>query len=177
MLLVDDGSTDDSTAIAQRCARQHPHCVHYLEHPSHENRGAASTRNLGVRYARGPYVAFLDADDVWLPRKLEQQVEIMSACPEAGLVCGATLWGGFGWTGRPEHVRSNIKLRVGVPMWSRSGNALVEDRLVRPPALMTLVQPLGRGAPPSMSNIMVRREVIEQLGGYQWSLSRSIRRS
>ncbi len=69
LLLVDDGSTDASTAIARRYARRYPDRVRYLEHPDHSNRGASSSRNLGVQHARGAYIAFLDSDDVWLPRK------------------------------------------------------------------------------------------------------------
>src|SRR5215475_5728613 len=65
LLLVDDGSSDASTTIAQRYAEQHRHQVRCLEHPGHANRGMSASRNLGIRNARGPYIAFLDADDVW----------------------------------------------------------------------------------------------------------------
>src|SRR2546427_10186945 len=65
LLLVDDGSSDESTAIAQRYVEHHPGQVRYLEHPGHANRGMSASRNVGIRHARGPYIAFLDADDVW----------------------------------------------------------------------------------------------------------------
>src|SRR5438128_2284668 len=74
LLLVDDGSTDDSREIAKRSAAEHPAKVRYLEHPGHENRGMSASRNLGIRHARGAFVAFLDADDVWLPAKLAEQI-------------------------------------------------------------------------------------------------------
>src|SRR5918999_1055965 len=79
LLLVDDGSTDDSTDIALRYAQQNPERVRYLEHDSHLNRGMSASRNLGITHAIGEYIAFLDADDVWLPHKLEQQVAILSS--------------------------------------------------------------------------------------------------
>src|SRR4026208_1024460 len=76
LLLVDDGSTDKSTEIARRFAEQRPERVRYFEHDGHENRGMSATRNLGIRNAKGDYIAFLDADDMWLPHKLDRQVGI-----------------------------------------------------------------------------------------------------
>src|SRR5215207_5031419 len=73
LLLVDDGSTDSSTEIALRYANRYSGRVRYVEHPWHQNRGASASRNLGIRHAKGEYIAFLDADDVWLAHKLEQQ--------------------------------------------------------------------------------------------------------
>ena len=77
LLLVDDGSTDNSPGIAQKYAQINPQKVFYLEHPGHKNCGMSATRNLGLRRAQGEYIAFLDADDVWLPKKLEQQSKIL----------------------------------------------------------------------------------------------------
>jgi glycosyltransferase involved in cell wall biosynthesis len=90
LLLVDDGSTDGSTAIARRYAAQHPGRVRYLEHPGHRNHGISASRNLGIRNAKGAYIALLDADDVWLPYKLERQVAILDSQPEASMVYGST---------------------------------------------------------------------------------------
>jgi len=74
LVLVDDGSSDASTAIARRYASEYPEKVRYLDHDGHENRGMSASRNLGVRNATGHYIGFLDADDVWLPHQLEGQV-------------------------------------------------------------------------------------------------------
>jgi hypothetical protein len=156
LILVDDGSTDGSTEVALAYARDHPDKVRYLTHESRSNRGMSASRNLGIRHARGDLVAFLDADDVWHPQKLEQQAAILQRHPRAGMVAGATLhW--HGWTGRAADVRRD---RIALP----SGPL---DRLVEPPALALQLRPLGGGLPFSNSGTMLRREVIERLGGYE----------
>jgi len=88
LLLVDDGSTDGSSALARAWAEREPHRVRYLEHPGHRNHGMSASRNLGLHHARGEYLALLDADDVWLPGKLARQVEILQAHPGVGLLFG-----------------------------------------------------------------------------------------
>src|SRR5712675_1199611 len=66
ILVVDDGSTDDTR---DRLAKFGPP-VSYIHQ---ENQGVAAARNRGIRAATGDLVAFLDADDVWHPKKLERQ--------------------------------------------------------------------------------------------------------
>jgi glycosyltransferase involved in cell wall biosynthesis len=77
VLIVDDGSTDDTA----RVCRDVPSPVRYLYR---ENGGSAAARNTGMRAARGEYIAFLDADDVWEPTKLEVQLALHAAHPEIG---------------------------------------------------------------------------------------------
>jgi glycosyltransferase involved in cell wall biosynthesis len=85
VIVVDDASSDDSVALARAAlaATGLPHQVV----PLARNGGPAVARNTGVAAARGTYVAFLDADDLWLPGKLAAQVRIMDADPRVTL-CG-----------------------------------------------------------------------------------------
>src|ERR1700691_5509608 len=62
LFLVDDGSSDRSTRIANDYAARSPERVHYLQHPEHSNCGVTRTRNLGALHSRGEYLAFLDSD-------------------------------------------------------------------------------------------------------------------
>ena len=71
LILIDDGSTDGTLPLVEDYVARYglPAVV-----VSRENRGVSHTRNEGIRLAQGGYVAFLDADDVWMPRKLERQM-------------------------------------------------------------------------------------------------------
>lgn len=85
LIVVDDGSTDDSVAVAREMASTDARVrVHVLS----ERRGVAAARNAGLEVARGKYVAFLDADDWWMPAKLEKQLAA-AAARAAGLVYSA----------------------------------------------------------------------------------------
>jgi len=155
LFLVDDGSTDNSMGIALRFAKQRAERVRYLEHAGHQNRGMSASRNLGIRHARGEYIGFLDADDVWLPHKLERQVEILNAHREAGMIYGSPqLW--HGWTEKLEDIQRDCLQDIGVP----------PDTLVSPPGLLTLF--LARKAiTPAPSDVLLRREIVEGLGGFE----------
>ncbi|HVX29431.1 MAG TPA: glycosyltransferase family A protein [Nitrolancea sp.] len=153
LLLVDDGSTDGSTEIAKQLVVNDPERMRYLEHPGHANRGMSASRNLGIAHAQGTYLAFLDADDVWFPQALAEQVEILRAEPAAGMVYGPIEWW-HSWTGRPEDCEKDYVERLGVPA----------NTLIPPPRLLPLFL-RDRAAVPS--GLMVRRDLAERVGGFE----------
>jgi glycosyltransferase involved in cell wall biosynthesis len=156
LLLVDDGSTDGSTPIALRYAERFPEKVRYLEHAEHENRGAAASRNLGIREARGEYIALLDSDDVWLGHKLEEQVAILDSHPEAGMVYGQSQYW-HSWTTKPEDAHRDHMPKLGVQT----------ETLFEPAMLSTLVYPLGVAIAPCPSDLLLRRAAVERIGGFE----------
>jgi glycosyltransferase involved in cell wall biosynthesis len=151
LLLCDDGSTGASTAIAQRWASRYPEKITYLEHPDHANRGAAPTRNLGLAAARGEFVAFIDADDVWHPQKLAEQTAILLDHPDVGMVCGTVRYWAS-WSGGED-----VLLPTGH----------VQNRVVRPPETSLAMYPLGTAAAPCPSDLLVRRDAVEAIGGFE----------
>ena len=153
LLLCDDGSTDGATAIAKRYAAEHPGRIRYLEHPGHENRGMSATRNLGIRHARGEYVAMLDADDVWTPTKLEEQVAILDKHPEAAMVYGRMkLW--HSWTGKPQDDRRDALQPLGV----------AADAVAAPPELLLAFL---RDPSCHACGLLTRKAVLDEVGGYE----------
>jgi glycosyltransferase involved in cell wall biosynthesis len=155
LLLCDDGSTDGSTAIARAYADEHPDRVRYLAHPDNVNRGMSATRNLGLEHARGALIAFLDADDVWEPLKLERQVAILDEHPEVAMVYGPTLmW--FSWTGDPEDAgQDRYRLLVARPGRVAGGRTLLARILP------------GRGGSPATCSVLVRKDAITAISGFE----------
>src|ERR1051325_2617634 len=155
LLLVDCGSTDRSPHIARQYADAYPDIVRVFEHQGHQTRGMSACRNLGIRHSKGDYIAFLDADDVWLPDKLERQTAILTSHPEAAAVCGPVQWW-YGWTGKAEDkVRDCV---VAPPIQG--------DRLFKPPELLRCL--LKRDAV-TTTTALVRHKVMDTLNGFEES--------
>lgn len=134
ILVIDDGSTDDTEAAVRPFGER----VRWIRQ-AHGGPGAA--RNRGVAEAQGEWVAFLDADDLWLPRKLEIQRETLRRVPEADAVqCSAYL--------------VNDALEVIEARWCR-------------PDQNTLLDALSfRNLPALSSTLLVRKRCLEAVGGF-----------
>jgi len=108
LILVDDGSKDDSCKVIENYLMEKPdERIRLIK--KGKNEGAALTRNRGIRESKGRYIAFLDADDVWLNHKLQRQMEFMEEV-DAGFVFSAYEFGddeAVG-TGRIVHVPDNL---------------------------------------------------------------------
>ncbi len=155
LLLIDDGSTDGSTEIARLYAQQHPKKIRYLEHIGHKNRGKSASRNLGVMHSNGEYIALLDADDVWLPHKLERQIAILEKYPEADLVYGPwQAW--YSWNENEKRKDHLVNMNVA------------PDRLFSPPELVNIWL-RHETRIPGHCTTMVRRSIYQELGGYEES--------
>jgi glycosyltransferase involved in cell wall biosynthesis len=151
IILVDDGSAEACSRLARQYeSRYHP-TIRYTDHEEHRNRGMSASRNAGIKLALGEYIAFLDADDVWSPTKLSEQLDIMDNNPQVGMVCGATRYW-HSWDGGGDYI---------VP----SGH--VQDEIVFPPDASLRVYPLGAAAAPCPSDLLIRRSVVEKVGGFE----------
>jgi len=108
IIIVDDGSTDETAAVADALAREHEGIVTAIHI---ENGGAGVAREAGRLAARGEYIQHLDSDDVLLPGKFAMQVAALESSPE----CGAA----YGWTRFRHHDG-----RVEPLPWKRSGERI-----------------------------------------------------
>lgn len=150
LILVDDGSTDGTSALARTYAEQMPDKISYLEHEGHLNRGMSASRNAGLQRARGDYASFCDADDVWVPTKLSEQLDVFKRHPELGAVCGSFICWRSWMGGRDEIVLSGH----------------VQNVPVHPPAACLAIDPVGHAVAPCI-DFLVRRDLALQLGGFE----------
>lgn len=133
IIVVNDGSTDETEAVVKGFSDER---IRYF---AQENKGVGAARNAGLRLARGEYVAFWDADDLFLPEKLSRQVEFLLQDPSVDLVFS-------GW----EYINAEGKiLGVEEPWKYRSSVLGVEDVLV------------GGVAP--VHAVLVRRRCLEKM--------------
>jgi glycosyltransferase involved in cell wall biosynthesis len=153
LLLVDDGSSDRSTAMARRYAADEARSIRYLDHPRHAHLGMSATRNLGVSHARGELVGFLDADDVLVPAAIDEQVTLLRTHPRVGMVYGPLeYW--YGWTGEPRDIARDFVHPLGVPA----------DRVYQPPSLIARFVANTGFAPAGM---LFRKKLFERVGGFE----------
>lgn len=134
---VDDGSKDRTTQVlaANGCL-----------YASQVHGGPAAARNRAIRMSRSPFIAFLDADDEWLPRKLERQISLLKKEPNIGMVCTRCVL---------------------------DGSAIGDSRLFSNNVAMSgrLFQTLALNCFVFTPTVVIRRDCIEEVGLFQESLS------
>jgi glycosyltransferase involved in cell wall biosynthesis len=155
LLLVDDGSTDQSTAIAKHYAANSGGQIIYCEHANHANKGLSASRNYGIRQCSGSLIALLDADDVWQPGKLAQQVAIFQEHPAIALVAEASRY----WYSWQQPHAADTLITIGAPA----------NRVYQPPELMGWLYPLGPGAAPCPSGLLFKKQAWQAVGGFEES--------
>jgi glycosyltransferase involved in cell wall biosynthesis len=155
ILLIDDGAAAESLAVAMEYSESYPSRVKIYHHPARQNHGISASRQLGIQHAGGTYIAFLDADDVWLEKKLDEQVALMDEHPEAELMYGNTLYW-YSWTGRESDLRRDFLPKIRLPT----------KRVFQPPQLLPLFL-TGKTAVPCICSLLIRRQVLETVGGFE----------
>ena len=143
--IIDDGSTDKSLELVKEFVESHPGNWKVV---SQINSGQISARNLGIKLSSGEFVAFLDADDLWLPRKIELQVAAHLA--DSALALSFAPYVIF-----KEHQRKYFRLV------SRSDSKRLIDDWLSLSGFGGLIESTG----------FIKRDVLESLGGYSESYS------
>jgi glycosyltransferase involved in cell wall biosynthesis len=137
LIVVDDGSTDDT----QNRLERYGDCITVIEQA---NKGVSAARNAGLQAASGQYVALLDSDDVWLPRKLERQVAFFRSRPGAVICQTEEIW-----------IRNGVRVNPGKRHKKHSG-MIFEKTLP-----LCLISP---------SAVMLRKSLFDEVGLFDESL-------
>jgi len=155
LLLVDDGSSDDSTSLARHYADKYPGRIRYMDHPGHVNRGTGPSRNLGLLKARGRYATFLDADDIYLPERLARHAEALVANPRAKLIISKEIYW-YQWSRESGSGRARCDEVIG-PIADYG-------TLIDPPVLLRAALTRRGAAMPTPSSITFDRQLALDLG-------------
>jgi glycosyltransferase involved in cell wall biosynthesis len=111
LILVDDGSVDNSLAVCQILEKKY-NKLKLFTHADKKNHGAAASRNIGIKKSTFVFIAFLDADDYYLPNRFESDKEIFKAHPNVDGVYGCTLARFKSETAREKFLKGNIAERT-----------------------------------------------------------------
>jgi len=133
LIVVDDGSTDDTSKELEKMASR-------LRFFSTPRKGVSAARNFGVHQALGQYIAFLDSDDLWLPRKLEKQVAFMSGQSEIQICQTEEIW-----------------IRQGVRVNSKAIHRKPSGDIFARSLDLCLVSP---------SAVMLTKDLFQRIGGF-----------
>lgn len=140
LIVVDDGSTDETAAVLAAYGKT-IRVIHQA------NGGLSNARNTGIRESQGEFVAFLDADDWWLPGKLERQIELMQAEPALGFCSTAA---------RVENPQGQLLNIWECPHWQG--------------ALLVHLFNENAAVAGSGSGVLVKRDLLLQVGDFDESL-------
>lgn len=144
LIIVDDGSNDNSAEKAAKAIERQNHC-HLIQQ---KNQGVSITRNNGVAFSKGEYLCFLDADDWWEPTFLEEMAKLISDFPNPGIY-------GTNYTIVNESKHKTRVAQIGVTNGFEKGYINYCQAYAK-----TMYMPLWTGA------ICIPRMVFEEMGGF-----------
>ncbi|MBD2355787.1 glycosyltransferase family 2 protein [Tolypothrix sp. FACHB-123] len=144
LLIVNDGSTDDTVAVVSEYEQRDPR-IHLI---NQDNQGVSVARNQGVEHSQGQIIAFLDADDRWLPNKLHLHWEHLQANPHLGV----------------SFAQVEILNQAGEPSGQISTGRLTQ---------LKAEYFLSENPTTTTSNWVIRKELFSQVGGFSHDMSYS----
>ena len=155
IVFVDDGSQEILDDLIRSWCTDDKVPLRVLHHENRRNRGISASRNLGINESTGKYIAFLDADDVWLPGKIREQCAVMENDETLSMVFGLTRYW-FDWHDSHAGEGRDFTTRPGFQSMT----------VFSPPDYIAGML-RGRYLAPGPSNLMARRDMVLACGGFE----------
>ncbi len=154
VILVEDASPDNSLEVCEALAQEHG-SVRLLRHPDGKNHGAGASRNLGIQHARCDYVAFLDADDYYLPGRFSIARDLFHAQPHID--------------GVYEAIGTHFENTAAKQRWfaQRTSSLTTMHKRVAPERLFEAQAPIGDAGYCSIDGWTVKRSIFEKTGLFE----------
>jgi glycosyltransferase involved in cell wall biosynthesis len=152
VVIVDDGSTDKTWAIAQEFVSLYPNRIGAYQHEQGRNRGVSASRNLGIAKTNGELIAFLDGDDLYLPHRFAKSLAILKSDSQIDAIYERCDFASV-------HQENDT--------WSTDSNFGIQQPLVGRELMASLI----RGIPWHTSAVLLRRSLLERTGNFDESIS------
>lgn len=158
IIVVDDGSTDDTETVVARYGAVRHHRI--------SNVGPSAARNVGVSLARGSWIAFCDSDDLWRPQKLERQLHLHTLAPSLEYsFTDFSFFGSGGWSSGSRFAEAPVGF------WEPDRRILAESAWIFDSPLYSRIL---RFHPVAPSTVLMTKRLFGQLGGYDERFSRGL---
>lgn len=149
VILIEDGSLDDSLRVCQRLAAQHPE-IRLIRHADEQNHGVAASRNLGINHAQFSLLAFLDADDFFLPGRFGTAKQVFDSNPNVD--------------GVYEAIGVFFQDKKAVQKWGKRPYLTTMKKKVSPKNLFEKLAPLGKAGYWHIDGWTVKKTVFDRIG-------------
>jgi len=157
IIIVEDASVDNSLVICKELVKKHVPLIRLYQHNDAKNHGVGASRNLGIQAAKCQYIAFLDADDYYLPDRFERDIEIMSI----------------------NHDVDGVYNALGVHLYDKDEKHRIKFHLttvkylIPPEELFEEMDPVGTAGYFHCDTLTVRREIFNKVGLFDEKLELS----
>mgnify|MGYP001161956642 CR=1 FL=1 len=156
-ILYEDGSSDDTKALALKYSKDHPDKIFFYEHEGNRNHGTAYTRNRAVEKSKGEFIAFIDQDDIWYNDRLTHQIRILREHKDCSMIWSPALYWYEDRTFEQPVLMNNEKIKTGVYKPGEMVEMFLNDLR----------------STPLPSATIIRRSIFDKVNGFEESVKGS----
>ncbi len=152
IILIWDGCNDGSLELCAKLAKKNPDRIKLLTHPDKKNHGAGASRNLGIKNATYDWIAFLDADDFYLPKRFQKTIRVIDSHENIDAVY--------------ETIGTYFENKDAENNWSKSNNSLLTGikKEIQPEFFFKSQSPIGNYGTIHLNGLTIKKESLYKVG-------------